>query len=234
MGQVVNAEGTEAPPDLSDPAPKDEANVVYMMLLIVGLATFFCSTAIMASNDYYESVWGGKGKTLVFFAPLLIQLTTPFLQTLLVKYQQRLTFTSRIEFGFLCNTAIAIIFPLQVTLLPEGLSFVVACFCILGVGMNNSILKVTEYSLVSQYPSHYTQSLLVGQGCSPLVAIILKMFLKGFYTPHGENVKPDEIKAAASFIALVFFIISATMTTIAAIIFKLARRSTFSRYYFPF
>lgn len=230
---VHQADGDVAPHEVVDPAPKDTANIVLIMLFTVGLATFFCSTAILASNDYYTSTWGSLGESLIFVAPFLIQICTPFVQMLLLKYQDRITFTSRIEFSFLCNTLVAIVFPLQVKLLPDSLSFPIACVCILVVGINNSVLKVSLLSLTTAaYSPNYMQIFLIGQAASPLAVIILKMFLKYTYAPaHGAS--DDEVKQAAALIALVFFIISACMTTTAALFFKIARQSAFSRYYFP-
>jgi hypothetical protein len=214
----------------STQVPKDKANIVLFSLFIIGLACFFPSTAILASNDYYFDTWGSKGEKLVFFAPILIQLFTPIIQSFVTKYQEKVTFTSRIEISFISNTIVAVLFPLQAQFLPDSLSYTIALFCILAIGAANSVLKATLLSLTSSYPPQYTQALLVGQAGSPLAVILLKIFLKKL-TPESHS--EEEKTANTQFFALVFFVISAVVTAFAAIFYKLARSTMFSRHFFP-
>lgn len=217
---------------VEDPnGPKDPYHIVSFLALLCGLAVLFVSSALIINADYYVDVFGEKdGEQLLFLISLSIALSSPFVQLGVANYANNLTYTSRIITCFGLNAVLAVCFPLVLTLSPD-ISFYLALLIAFIVGVNNGILKVTTFALFASFPARFSHLIVLGKGISPLIVILLKIMVKTIGDRAAETGTAEERSQTIKTASTIFFFIAASVPIIGCIVYRIARKTIFSKHY---
>lgn len=218
---------------VEDPnGPKDPYHIVSILALLCGFAVLFVSSALIINADYYVDIYGEKdGEQLLFLISLSIALSSPFVQLGIANYANNITYTSRIITCFSLNTALAVCFPLILNNMSTDVSFYLALLIAFIVGVNNGILKVTTFALFASFPARFSHLIVLGKGISPLLVIFLKIMVKLIGDRAAETGTPEEKSHAIQTASTVFFFVAASVPIIGCIVYRIARKTIFSKHY---
>lgn len=203
-------------------APQDHNSLVYLGMIVLGTGVLFPYNTMLAASDYYQNTW--EGRNLEFYAPLVISISSPFMQLAMVKLSNFFSYSSRINTSFFINSILVVLLPLSVIVLSNNTSFYAALILMLAIGTVNAILQSTLFAFGAMFPPAYTQAIMAGNGWSGVIVSATRMIIKAVFPSNKDGYRDG---------AIVYFSISGLVTLICIVTYNFMKSSHFTKHHFP-
>ena len=193
-------------------APVDRFNAVYVIMTLLGAGLLFPYNTLVSAADYLKAEY--PTSNLLFWIPLVMNISSPPIQVFMVRYGSRFSFVRRAVIWFTLETALIVALPLLINGLNSGTSLYITFASLFVFGFATSIMTSTTYAWASMFPPVYTQAVMGGNGVAGVVASVCRIITKGSFPDTDDGNRRG---------AFVFFMLSA-LTTVRERIFVRASR----------
>jgi Nucleoside transporter len=156
-------------------------------MLLLGAGLLLPYSVLVTAADYWDLLY--PGKDLEFYIPMVMNVPSPILQILMIKYGQNMSFSIRIFFWFALETGMLVLLPFYEHAFNQDTALYLTLASIFLFGASTAILQSTLFGFAGLLPPTYTQAIMSGQGGAGLVIGALRIITKVAYpdSPHGTR-----------------------------------------------
>ena len=189
-------------------------------MLLLGAGILFPYNVLITAVDYFDKLY--PDENLEFFIPMVMNYPSPILQFLMIKYGRTMSFTRRIVFWFLLQSALLVTIPLVQGHMAHtaNLWFLLTNIFVLGAG--TAILQSSIFGFAGMLPPKFTQAIMSGNAVAGLVVSAARIITKAAFPDDVDGLKKS---------AMVYFALSAFTTTMCVLGYMAMLKLPFTKHY---
>eukprot|EP01121_Diplochlamys_sp_Union-15-3_P003061 TRINITY_DN1289_c0_g1_i5.p1 TRINITY_DN1289_c0_g1~~TRINITY_DN1289_c0_g1_i5.p1 ORF type:complete len:454 (+),score=49.23 TRINITY_DN1289_c0_g1_i5:47-1363(+) len=202
------------------PSVSDRYFFVGFTITLLGIGQLLPYNSLINAVDYFELLFPNKQVQM----DIVISYLVPNLLGLLlvIKYGQRISFSSRLIFGFALFLTLTVILPFVEVLASKELFFWwFITICVL-YAIIDAIIITALYGYVNVFPPKYLIATQMGNGISSVISSFLRIMTKISFKQDQEGLRKS---------TLVYFITSAVLLLLCIVCYIISYKTPFSRTY---